>query len=54
MLQPSSLTSIKQLAPQLGFELVSTNHIGAGNSVAEVILRKTSAPDLPDWLRDCI
>lgn len=54
MLQPSSLTSIKKLAPQLGFELMSTNHIGTGENVAEVTLLKTGAPDLPQWLAECI
>jgi cyclopropane fatty-acyl-phospholipid synthase-like methyltransferase len=54
MLQPFSLSALKQLATQLGYELIDTEHIGAGNNVAEVILRKVSKPKLPEWLKQSI
>ncbi len=50
MLQPFSSTALLKLAPQLGYEHIDTEHIGTGNSVAEITLRKLAQPDLPDWL----
>lgn len=50
ILQPSSLATMRKLAPQLGFELIETEHFGAGQSVAELSLRKVAPPDLPQWL----
>ena len=51
ILQPSSRTTLLKLAPQLGYELIESEHIGAGHSVAELTFRKIAAPDLPEWLR---
>lgn len=50
-LQPFSLTALKNLAPQLGFEVIHANHIEGANDVAEVLLRKVSTPRIPDWLQ---
>lgn len=50
-LQPFSLTTLRNLAPQLGFELVSINHIKGADDVAEILLRKVGDPRLPDWLQ---
>lgn len=53
ILQPFSLTALRNLAPQLGFEVVSTNHIKGADDVAEIVLRKVGDPQLPDWLAAC-
>ncbi len=53
-LQPFSLTTLKNLAPQVGFELVSTNHIKGADDVAEILLRKVGDPRLPDWLQSSL
>lgn len=54
MLQPVSLTSIKNLAPQLGFACVSTHHIEGADDVAEVLLRKVAPPRIPPWLQEAL
>lgn len=52
ILQPYSLTALKNLAPQLGFEVITANHIVGAAEVAEVLLKKTTRPALPGWLAE--
>lgn len=49
-LQPFSLTALRNLVPRLGFELIQANHVVGAEDVVEIVLKKTSKPNLPDWL----
>lgn len=49
-LQPFSLAALANLAPQLGFDVLSTTHIQGADDVAEILLKKTGEPQLPHWL----
>ncbi|MEX0875974.1 MAG: class I SAM-dependent methyltransferase [Phycisphaerales bacterium] len=47
LIQPFSLTALKNLSGQLGFEVVRSTHAA---DVAEVMLRKTGPCEIPEWL----
>jgi len=53
-LQPFSLGALKKLAPQLGFEVLGASHINGADDVAEILLKKTGKPQLPEWLKQII
>ena len=48
-LQPFSLTALTNLIDQLGFELVQAVHVQGAHDVVEIVLKKVSRPNLPDW-----